>query len=434
MKIKSTIANVSLNMGEIVDQELPNVSLFYSNGQGDLKQDAKELFEYMIKNNGRLPIYSIDQASVDSIMGTAGAAYAAMGHALDIMFSMNDDDIKQWYPCEASRHPAFDGFLLMAKHTWTERHPTVYGRFDLAINPNLGTVKGIYEFNGDTPVMLFESVNLQNMISEKMDRPDDQANRWWLDTAGRRQEFTGKKVAIVCDPGFIEDTVSCDTLAQALTEAGAVTYFTDIQSFNHDVLSLRKPFFVEGVDAPVDMAFMLLPWEEMIIGEKSQEILVHWEQWVDQVKFLEPAWRWFMSHKGFMAWMTWLIQNDEEFRDKWGDLPFLETYLVDDQNSYEQVARLEQSGNYVLKPVTGRLSNNIQVFEQGQQQTDTGGHYSDEPMVIQALCRPGRIDGANFIAGVWLADTEPASLCFREFDSPVLSIANERFKAHVIDG
>jgi glutathionylspermidine synthase len=88
----------------------------------------------------------------------------------------------------------------------------------------------------------------------------------------------------------------------------------------------------------------------------------------------------------------------------------------------------------VEKPATGRLSNNIKIWNHNSELvSDTGGFYAEENTVVQVYCAPRRVEGRNnFILGMWMCGDMAAGICAREFDTEVLSISNERFIAHIV--
>jgi glutathionylspermidine synthase len=92
----------------------------------------------------------------------------------------------------------------------------------------------------------------------------------------------------------------------------------DIKDFHHDVLNTSKPWFVTENFIHPDYIYCLAPWEEMIVN--GYDHFKDFRKWIHSQKFLEPAWRWFMSHKGFMVYLTYLLENDESF-SKYKSLP-----------------------------------------------------------------------------------------------------------------
>lgn len=434
MKIKPVYHDVGiLNAHEIISRELPFVDALY-NEQGQLHRDTSEWLEFFIKNSGHLPMYAIDEGTAHEIAGSLTDYYAMMKEALARLFLEPIESVKHWFDCSAARKPAFEVFYAYAKAVYEadnllgnlDSH-AIYGRFDAAVDPHSGQVTGVYEFNGDTPVMLFESINLQNLISQALGRPEDQFNQWWeksLETLKAYGKYAGKTVAVVCDVRYIEDSTTCETISQLFDAVGASAYLTTLESLNHDVMSLDRPFTIDGVDGPADAVFMLLPWEEMLVS--GHDVLLHWRSWHMNVRFLEPAWRWFMSHKGMLAYISMLRDKDEDFQARWADLPHLRTELSPE-------SFIARGVDYVAKPVIGRLSQNIAIYRAGQTPEVTDGQYGAEPMVYQEFHAPYQVLGRNnFILGGWIAAGEVATLCIREFDGAVLDLQNERFIAHCL--
>lgn len=417
-----------LNIPDLVKAELPFVQELYNHEQV-LHKDVRDLLEFYLNNANDLPMYAMSKSSADKIQETMTAYAGMLQDALGKMFALSDAEIRTWYACSNVAMPGFDNFLAYARHMYSRRGngflrkaDTIYGRVDGAVDPVSGELMGVYEFNGDTPVMLFESVNLQNLLSTMLGDPAAQANDWWPQTQASLSQYKDKAIAIACDVNWIEDSVTSETIAQAFESVGARAYFTTLAALNHDVLALEKPFFVEGVSEHMDAVFMLLPWEEM--WTSGADIIAHWKRWCDNVTFFEPPWRWFMSHKAMLAWVTHLMETDTLFRSRYGKLPHLRTYMCPDKF-------IAEGKDYVSKPVIGRLSQNITIVRNGEATEPTEGMYGKEPMVYQEYLAPGRVEGRNnFIIGGWMAGDSVATLCFREFDGAVLDLMNERFIAH----
>ena len=427
MKIRPIRRSVpSLNIPDLVAQELPFVNAFYNDKQA-LHDDVKDLFSFYIRNANDLPMYVIDRQCAVEAMATLTSYYAMLEDAVGRVFQQEDDWIIKQYDCTPVRQPGFSTFLAYARHTFARRRidkaDTVYGRFDAAIDPETGKITGVYELNGDTPVMLFESINLQNVIAMALGHTEDQANDWWSRSVERFKYLKGKAVAVVCDINFIEDAVSTETISQMFDAAGARVYYTNLQGLNHDLLDLERPFRVDGVDEAIDAVFTLLPWEEMWTSGK--DILDHWQRWSSNIQFFEPPWRWFMSHKALFAYVTELLRTDKSFSAAWGDLPHIPTYLDND---------LFRANNldYVGKPVIGRLSQNISIYK-GNTVTTSPGEYGGEPAVYQAYVPTGRTTEGNIILGGWMSDREVTTLCIREFNTDVPDLFDEHFVAHILE-
>lgn len=431
--ISLTYASVPLQLDELIASELPFCQTLY-NQQDELHQDIQDCFSFFLENQADLPLYVVQEPNAERIQHELSQYYQMLKDALKQAFELPMDQLRYWFDCSAAHDVGFGAFVDYAKATFvdhtqnrtafTPASSAIYGRLDAVVDPDTGEVVGVYEFNGDTPVMLFESINLQNKIVTELGQADNQANDWWEITQNRFRGLAGKTIAVVCDVSYIEDSTTSETIAQVLDAVGAQVYFTTIESLNHTLLDIEKPFRIDGVATPPDAVFMLLPWEEM--WSSGRDVLAHWPHWYKNVHFFEPAWRWFMSHKGLLAWASFLLAEDPDFAARWAHVPHLHTELSPD---YFIANHLD----YVVKPVIGRLSQNIQIVQNNHVITQTDGHYGAEPMVYQQYCPPHHVaDRPNMILGGWLAGEQVATLCFREFDGAVLDLQNERFIAHLL--
>lgn len=421
---------LDLDARSLIEAELPILKTVYDNAS-ELNFDIAEWLEYYIKHDaGGVSVYHMSEEVGEGIRGTLTEYYHFMLAGLTHLFSKSNAEILKYYPCDMIRKHG-DVFLDYAKSEFYKAGAmvnTIGGRFDAAVDPNTGKVVGVYEFNGDTPVMLFESVNLQNLFSTQITgSPDNQINDWWERSIENFSGLKDRNVAVLCDVNFVEDSTTSETVAQMFEATGANVFFTDVRDLVYDPQNMSVPFYIEGSVNVPDYIFILLAWEEMV--QHAPEIIANHRFWGPHLRMLEPAWRWFMSHKGFMAFLSDWLKNPE-VAAKWGHLPHLESSL-----SKEQFG-----GTYVEKPVHGRLSQNIKIVVDGKVAHETVGEYPDTPKLYQKYQPPFKLgDGRNFIVGGWVTGgmaaplTEVSTLCFREFDTGVLDLKNERFISHVLD-
>lgn len=426
---------VPFDLNATINQELPYVSAYYSSA-GELQQDVKDLLAFPIANHQAMPFYTLRHSSCEPIADAFYSAYEAMIYALERLFGDDAASLAVFFDCDLIRKHGRT-FIPYARHTFQSRTligQALYGRFDAALDPVSERITGIYEFNGDTPVMLFESINLQHSLLCSIDADgQNQFNEWYQNTVNMLRTHRlehDHQIAIACSMEYIEDIATCETLAQVIGEqAGA--HLLDLKDIDYDHANLEQPFVIRGTDTYLDALFVLSPWEEMV--EAFPAAFAQWERWADNVALLEPAWRWFLSHKGMLAYLTHLSETDSVFRLRFKGAPLLRTYLTPE--------RFQQAGQaYVSKPVLGRLSSNIEIVEaNGQVSTSSEGHYGDCERVYQEYHTPHCVPGRNnFIVGMWMSGQArtklalPATLCIREFDAPVLELSNERFIPHVL--
>lgn len=417
--MKAAYHKIDFNLPEILSEELPYTSAFYAD-QGELRQDLKDLFAFPLNNADRMPFYTMNVSESISIHTKVKELHDLVMRAVRHLLTADREAIPKFFDCDLIRnHPYFVDY---AAYTLGSETP-IYGRYDLAYDPVAKEILGVYEFNADTPVMLFESTNLQNRLCEQVTGDgENQYNSYWECAKAYFESARLGQKAIVFDSNYIEDTVTSETLAQVMGDV----VFADLTELDFDHASRKRPFFVG--ETQVDTIFVLAPWEEMV--ESFPHAFANWKDWAGSVGLLEPAWRWFASHKGIWAYITHLMET--EWSGRLVGLPLLRTYMTPDKF-------IAEGKKFVSKPVIGRLSMNIQIHDpEGDVEFESDGSYGDVPRVYQEYCEPGQVDGRNnFILGIWVApngrdESEPATLCIREFDEPVLGLQNERFIPHYL--
>jgi len=428
---------INFDVKELAREELPLTHLLYDK-EKQLWSDLNELFEFPRDNQKNMPFYVVDVATAEKTAGVFGEVYNMLMEALFYVFKEDMSVIKKFFGQDfMSRHPYFFEY---AKETFKRKHPALYGRFDAAFDPETNEVKAIYEFNGDTPVMLFESVILENNLScQVVDTGFAQSNYYYemlSDFVAKmkpRQAF-----AVLCDTDYVEDMVACETFAQIFNSKG-MCLFDNIKNIQHDfTVKSGSPFFVSDIN--VSDIFLLCPWEEMV--EAQPEFFKNWKSWVNDVNFYEPAWRWFISNKGIWAYITDLCMHNPTFYAKYKHLPILPTFM--DNSEF-----LKSGAPYVQKPLIGRLSMNVRLYD-GQENGnalvyESEGVYAEEQCIYQTYMPPYKLpERAHFIMCYWMApvldefgqakgmNAEPATLAFREFDGVVTVISTERFIPHLV--
>jgi len=411
---------INFNLEDVVKEEVPFMSVFYRQ-KGELNDDVQDLLAFPIANKEAMPFYTIKDDSTYKLGVEFSNFYKMMEYALTVAFE-DEEMLYEFFDCAFLREHG-EKFIPYAEYTFKERHPSLYGRFDACFNPVTEQLEGVYEFNGDTPVMLFESVNLQARLSAELGT--DQYNSWW-DSSLTKFASEGKNIAVACGTDYVEDMATCETVAQMFQTARSDrnVSFLDLKELDYDHMNLKKPWIAKDSDKPLDAVYILSPWEEMI-GNFPQ-MLDHWEKWADNVTLFEPAWRWFFSNKGMMALCTYLMETDRAFANIFNSVKLIPTYLKHPMGAF--------GNHWVEKPVVGRLSNNIKVWDHGELQSDTGGYYSEENTVFQSYMAPYKVEGRNnFILGMWMVGADAETMCLREFDGEVLSISNERWIPHIVE-
>lgn len=434
---------INFDLNRIMVEELPWSQGFYREGEiadATFKADVTEYFDYFIKNQAAMPFYTIKQESCAPLELHFERAYAQLVDAVSRLFNESHSTIMEFMGCDFLRkHPYFIDYAKWTFRTHNSSRQSLYGRFDAAFDPVTETVKGIYEFNGDTPTMLFESVNLQTELCKQFTGDEeDQLNMFWHTLIHELEEM-GKVpgyVGVLFEKDSFEDMATSETLAQILGQNNT-TLFADFSDIDFDHTCREQPWIIG--DRRLDVVFALSPWEEIVenVAAKGCDGFKNWGDWCNNVTWLEPAWRWFTANKGIWAYITHLRETVPGYGEEWDDVATLATFT-----SPERFIQAGQS--YVQKPKVGRMSANVKVFgDENELVHEAEGPYTDD-CVYQAYCPPGQVEGRNnFIIGMFMVpdavedrddmfDSTAATLCIREFESPTLSWKNERFIPHII--
>lgn len=394
----------------------------------------KDEFEFPEGYGKNSPFYAFTEEEcgviVEDVENAYGLMYAAVEYIMNIS-SKHPDIVRKYFGTNLNQD-----FLDYAYYTFKKGHEAIYGRYDLAFDWNSRLVKGVYELNGDTPTMLFESTCLQNLLVTEVVDESMQLNHW-----DENMHYTLKRcfegdenVGIFVDTRSVTDTTTCEHIFNIFDEHCNAYLYDSSQLMYDENRHNGWRFSVDDID--LDYIFILTPWEEMV--ESDPRIFREWRDWCGQTKFMEPAWRWFMSHKGLFAVITDIMEGRlgqyqlEEYREVYNQI-FLPTY----QN-------LPEVGKWVGKPANGRLSQNICIFEDGELLSSTEGWYGEEDFIYQEYCEtPETERGCKALLCVWMAPylseedhtMEASVITIREFDhKDVNDISNERFVPHVVIG
>lgn len=421
--------NVPFEMS-VVSEGAPLTAAIYNNCSS-LTEYLEDQFFFPQTNKNEFPYYIFKEQEVKDICLASESVYGALVDSLELLFTKYSHKIPEFYGREfLEEHPDFVNY---AKHTYDKNHEAIYGRFDIAFDFDKGKVLGFYEFNGDTPVMLFESVYMQDWFAKAAGKESDQSNYW----AENLKRHAGKVLNYKCNPNLgiissiqaIEDALTAEQLNWVM-KPHADCYLYDIEDLLYNFANKEKPFHVGEIY--FDFIWCLQPWEEMC--ENSPDIIKDWREWGDNVRFLEPAWRWFVANKGGLAWLWWLMTES-------GETEFIQEHALALQFLLPTYMTPMEMEDYVQKPLMGRLSNNIQIYKNKELFYSTDGFYDDAPVVYQQYCAPHGVEGrGKAIIGVWMAPwgddaltMEASSVCIREFDMHVTDIGNERFIPHLVE-
>jgi len=296
-------------------------------------------------------------------------------------------------------------FIPYIERSWTEDHPAIYGRFDLAWRD--GQLK-LLEFNADTPTSLYEAGIVQWFWLQDLDNSKDQFNSihekliacWsYLKT----YLYPGL-LHFSCVKQSLEDLTNTEYMRDCAMQAGLDTQLVFIDDIGWDS---GRGVFVDMQEKPIRNIFKLYPWEWLVHEEFGSNIL----QDRNNAFWIEPSWKMILSNKAILP-VLWEL---------YPDCPWL-------LPAYFENSRLR---NYVRKPILSREGANIQIVQGGAVLQETGGEYGEEGYVYQEYFPLPEIDGNRPIIGSWIIGQEPAGMGIRESDSLVTDNLS-RFVPHYI--
>jgi glutathionylspermidine synthase len=292
-------------------------------------------------------------------------------------------------------------------HSWEEKEPSVYGRFDLAYD-GVGAPR-MMEYNADTPTALLEAAVAQWDWLKEVDERGDQFNmihdrliEAWK--AVRERDAGPIHFAAMTNVDSPEDYITAEYMRDTAIQAGFKTTFIDVGDIGWDRV---RNVFVDRTGFPIHRCFKLYPWEWIFREEFGPQVRKAPTRWV------EPAWKSILSCKSILPLLY----------ERHPESPFLLPASFDPL----------PSGSYVRKPVHAREGANIQVVIDGKLSFETDGPYQSPPYVYQAIAPLKPHDGRYPVLGSWIVNGVPAGLGIREDDS-LVTRNTSRFVPHQMVG
>ena len=315
------------------------------------------------------------------------------------------------YVIDADLFDQFEIPPFMKHHilrSWENDEISIYGRFDLAYDPNKKTCK-LLEFNADTPTSLFECGVVQwfwkehyfknnadqfNSIHEKLIETWKQAKKY----------LKGNILHFTCVRESLEDLTNVEYLRDTAIQAGINTKLIYI-----DEIGWNGQNFTDLEENPITDIFKLYPWEWIINEEFRMHVImdVHETQWI------EPSWKMILSNKAILPILWDLYPNHPYLLESYFDTP-------------------KSMTNYVSKPLLSREGANISMFVNNRMIFETKGEYGEEGFIYQELANLHKESSGYAIVGSWIISGESCGITFRESDYPITT-NKSRFIPHIIE-
>lgn len=294
-------------------------------------------------------------------------------------------------------------FWPLITESWKQKHPSVFGRFDLAWQAD-GPAK-LLEFNADTPTSLIESSVVQWFwMKDKFGDSKDQFNSIheqliarWSDVRThiwRLPKDAPLYMASLRDSGdgelIVEDYDNVAYMAEVAKAAG----FAPRQIFIEDISwSEQYQAFSDSQGQPIRHLYKLYPWEWLVHEAYSDNIITAWQR----TNWMEPIWKMLLSNKQLLVLLWELFPGHPNL------LPAFNTEVP------------LQGKRHVRKPKLGREGANVHIFEpSGKLVESQPGGYGEEGYVWQEHVQLPHFDGWNAVIGSWVVGTNPAGIDFRE--------------------
>jgi len=296
-------------------------------------------------------------------------------------------------------------FIPYIERTWTEDHPSIYGRFDFCYKD--GQVK-LLEFNADTPTSLYEAGIIQWFWLQDFDQSKDQFNSIHEKLIGywkyAQPYLYPGVVHFACVKQSLEDLTNVEYIRDCAIQAGLDTRLLFIDDVGWDA---NDQVFADMQDQPVKNIFKLYPWEWLVAEEFGVHILTD----KNRALWIEPAWKMILSNKAILP-ILWQL---------YPDCPYL-------LPAYFEPARLT---DYVKKPILSREGANIELIKGSTVLQQTEGEYGEEGHIYQQLFTLPSFDGHYPVLGSWIIGQEPAGMGIREANNLVTDNLS-RFIPHLI--
>lgn len=339
---------------------------------------------------------SLSLAAAETLEDAANELHQLCLHACDEIIS------RGWWDKLAIPDIA----IPVIEESWRAGDVPLYGRFDLAWNGD-GPPK-LLEYNADTPTSLLETAVVQWQWLQETSPHLDQLNSLHEALVERWALFPESIIHFACIWDALEDRQTIAYLAETAEQAGKEVVLMDMS----EIGVAPAGHFTDTEERRIERLFKLYPWEWMAREDFFKHVATH------RSIFTEPAWKMMLSNKGILP-ILWELNPGH---------PLLLPASLD-------FAELQRQGidRYVAKPLLGREGANVRIFERGRITAESGGEYSESPLVYQQKADLLQDSSRSCVWGAWMVGDRCRGLSVREDDGPITRNTS-RFLAHVLEG
>lgn len=297
-------------------------------------------------------------------------------------------------------------FFELARYSWINDEPSIYGRFDLCYD-GLHPPK-LIEFNADTPTSLIEAAVAQWFWLQNVFPSRDQFNSIHekLLECFKYLKRVATTFSNTMHFGCLEDTEEDLNTVEYLRDLAIQAGWQTKQLFMEEIgYHEEKAIFVDLDNQPIDHLFKLYPWEWLV----QDSFGVHLLNMPTQI--VEPAWKLIWSNKGMLPLLWELFPGDSNLL------------------AASAIEKTFPAGT-VRKPLLSREGANVSIKAPGIN-LSTRGTYGAEGYIWQEFCPLPDFDGARPMMGSWVIGGEPAGLGIRE-STTLITDNLSRFVPHYV--
>lgn len=333
--------------------------------------------------------YSFSADEIDYLEETTEKLYQMCLELVDRLVAGHD----------LSRLAIPEKFHDYVRWSWTQREPSLYGRFDLRFDGQ--SPAKLLEFNGDTPTALFEASVVQYYWLQDYDNDKDQFNsihEKLLDVMkDRLRPLTGGRTVFFSSvKENVEDFTTTEYLRDVAIQGGIETAQVFIDDIGYDGDNGR---FVDLDNNEISFLFKLYPWEWLVREEFADHILRR------STRFFEPPWKMILSNKAILPLLWEMFPGHENLLPSYFQPPNDRTLFVE-------------------KPFFSREGQDIVVAD-----TFAGGKRAS---VYQKYEELPAFDGHYPVVGSWIIGSNAAGIGIREDTTPVTNNLS-RFVPHLFE-
>lgn len=288
-------------------------------------------------------------------------------------------------------------------YSWENRdkHAFLYGRFD--INGGFDSKEEtVIEFNADTCSTLPETLYWQEAQFKELKSGFDSFNQLESSLIKKLTQIRSKltvenPVFMGSSFGYEEDKMNVNPMLDLAYQAGFKSFYEDLENV---VFSEEGVFYTLGEEYQmVDVWFKMIPWDWMFNEEPDLAKILSDLILKDLIIVLNPAYTTIWQNKKFLTYIT---QN-------------FPTNVIARTFSSEP-----SLGDFVKKPVYGRIGENIQIKTSGKRE-ETKGDYALQEFIYQEY-HPLVMDHEDYYyqPGVFYVE-EPVAFNLRTQDQKIMT-------------